>query len=65
MKAFLSAAEDALDEIVEVPSDGSKLNGDTRLLLLKKINLCERKGELLDYFWILDFWITSGLSIHC
>ena len=45
-----SGAENALDEIVDVPADTRKLNEDTtvRLLLLKKINVCETKRELLD-----------------
>ena len=36
------------DETIIIPPDTTELNEDARIRLLKKINLCETRGEFLD-----------------
>ena len=44
---ILAPTED-FEEPIDVPADIVEIDEDSRLLILKKINLCETKGQLLD-----------------
>ena len=44
---ILTPTED-FEETIDVPADTVEIDEDSRLLILKKINLCESKGQLLD-----------------
>ena len=49
---------------VDVPPDTVEINEEKRLLILKKINLCETKGQLLDTL-VIDQLMCSFVDNKC
>ena len=61
---FVLAPTDDLNETVDIPPDTIEIDEEKRLLILKKINLCETKGQLLDTL-VIDQLMCSFVDTKC